>query len=315
VGANNEIKSALHRLLCGATIKQMANDTRSKNQDRNYAEIFWPRYWKDLIGWALKTFWLRIGILLAVPIVLAIQQYHLARTDWHTIRVTLLIYGAVLALYMIVHLYLTAKKLDGKICDDLIWVLKEKEELRVEVERLSWPENRPILVFDSWGEVPHDDPRARFLEVSEYRNQREYFERGIFIVNRGGDAHEIEVIPIQLTKGVRTSSSYIARIDADSKGFAFISMDAKNNVKFGEDLGIWDLPKVMRTIEDKLNAVNIAQGRLAVEVGARYRDANGAWYLSWCTMEYGKEQNRIIFNHTEHRKFGSEKPEIPEVSD
>lgn len=272
-----------------------------------YAKLFWSRYWKDVFSWTLKTLWLRVGILLSVPLVLGIERH--SQADWHTIRVTLEIYAAVVAAYMMGQLYATGKKLHATAHDKLVSAYLEIEELKAEIDKLSWPENRPILIFDHWGEVPHDDPRVSFHEVTEYRKEREYWQRGIFILNRGGDAHEIEIFPIDLTKGVRTRSSYIARIDAGATGFAFISMDYQKNVSFKGDDDVWDLPKIMGAIEDKLNAATVAQQRLVIEVGARYRDANEAWYLSWCMMEYRRDQNNIIFHHANHRKFGSQKPE------
>jgi hypothetical protein len=276
----------------------------------SYEGFFWRQYGKDVVGWTVKTFWLRVGILLAVPVVLAFEQYRQAHTDWHTIRVTLGIYASVLALYMLGQLYVTGKQLHANLYAKLFKALVEKEEVQKEVDRLSWPDNRPILVFDSWGEVPHDDPRARFHEVTEYRKEREYFERGIFIKNRGGDAHEISVFPIELTTGVKTHGTYIARIDRESTGFAFISMDYAHNVKFSDDVETWELPKIMRQIEDRLNATRVEQLPLVIEVGARYRDANGAWYMSWCNVQYRRE-NTILFHHANQKSFGTEKPELP----
>jgi hypothetical protein len=246
--------------------------------------------------------------------VLGIERYSQAHTDWHTIRVTLEVYAFVVASYMMGQLYATGKKLHAAAYDKLFSAYLKVEEQKAEIDKLSWLENRPTLIFDHWGEVPHDDPRARFHEVNEFYHDRLYYERGIFILNRGGDSHEIEIFPIDLTTGVRTDGSYIARIDAGSKGFAFIRMDFQNNVRFSDDVELWELPKVMRTIEDKLNTARIEQLPLAAEVGARYRDANGAWYLSWCAIEYRRAQNTIIFGHTNHKKFGSHKPELPKVS-
>jgi len=280
----------------------------------SYAALFWKSYWKDVRDWTLKTFWLRVGVLISVPVALALERYHQAHTDWHTIRVTLAIYAVVLAVYMLGQIYVTGNKLHAKLYGKFFESLVEKEKLQEEVDQLSWPDDRPILVFDSWGEVPHDDPRARFHEVTEYRKEREYFERGIFIKNRGGDAHEISVFPIELTAGVKTHGTYIARIDRESTGFAFISMDNAHNVKFSDDVETWELPKIMRQIEDKLNTARVEQLPLVIEVGARYRDANGAWYMSWCNVQYRREQNTILFHHANQKKFGSEKPELPGLS-
>ena len=48
----------------------------------SYEGFFWRQYGKDVVGWTVKTFWLRVGILLAVPVVLAFEQYRQAHTDW-----------------------------------------------------------------------------------------------------------------------------------------------------------------------------------------------------------------------------------------
>jgi hypothetical protein len=191
-------------------------------------------------------------------------------------------------------------------------LFKEIDRLQLEVDKLTWPEDRPQIFFESWGEIPHDLPHARFFEVSEYRKEREYFERGIYLLNRGGDAHEVDVVPIDLTAGVKTNSSFVARVDRDSTGFAIIRIDVQNSVRFMDVPEVWDLPKVMSIIEDRLNASRVEQSALTAEVGARYRDSNGAWYLSWCTMRYRKDLNRILFGPTQQRGYGSKKPEIPD---
>ena len=277
----------------------------------DYRKRFWKRYRKTVFDWTVKTFWLRVFVLFSVPAILAFQQYKLGHTDWHTIWVTMAIYAAILAIYMGGQLYFTAKNLDAGLYKLFFAACQKEVELQAEIDRLSWPEDRPILVFDSWGEVPHNDPRARFHEVTEYRKEREYWERGVFIQNRGkGDAYEVEVFPIELTDNVKTQQAYVARIDKESKGFAFISMDQHNNVRFSDDYEVWELPKIMGQIEDKLNAIRVEQRSLVVEIGARYRDANGAWYLSYCLMEYRRGQNKIIFHDMKHGKFGSQKPEL-----
>ena len=281
----------------------------------DYRNRFWKRYRKAVFDWTLKTFWLRVFILFAVPAVLAVQQYRQGHTDWHTIWVTMAIYAVIVVIYMATQVYFTAKKLDAGLYSQLFSAYLKENELTEEIERLTWPENRPVLIFDSWGEVPHENPRAQFHEVSQYRKEREYWQRGIFVLNHGGgDAHEVEVFPIELTEGVKTRQSYTARIDKDSTGFAFISIDHQNSVRFSDDMETWELPKIMRQIEEKLNAARVEQRPLVVEVGARYRDANGAWYMAWCLIEYNRYQDKILFHHTNHAKFGSKKPDLPQAS-
>jgi hypothetical protein len=90
--------------------------------------------------------------------------------------------GAVLAASVVYHVYLTAKKLAIKEHGNFFAAVAEIEKLETEVDKLTWPENRPVLIFDHWGEVPHDDPRASFHEVDKFYHDRRYWERGIFIL-------------------------------------------------------------------------------------------------------------------------------------
>jgi hypothetical protein len=172
---------------------------------------------------------------------------------------------------------------------------------RIELEKadLIWSADRPILLFDSWGEVPHDHPEARFHEVSEYRKEREYFERGFFLTNQGGTAHEIYLMPVPLTENVYVLGRTTARIDKGSKGFVFAYMDTEHNAKFGEDFERWDLPKVMAVLEKKINTARVEEHPLAAEIGVVYRDIRGVWFASTAKMIYRNDLNRIVFSSTE----------------
>jgi hypothetical protein len=171
--------------------------------------------------------------------------------------------------------------------------------LEREKARLLWSDDRPLLLFDSWGEVPHDHPEARFHEIDTYRKEREYFERGFFLTNHGGTAHEVKLMPIQFDENIYALSGLAPRIDKDTKGFVFAWMDTEHNAKFGEDSERWDLAKVMGAIEMKLNSTRIEEHPLTVEVAACYRDPRGVWFVSTANMAYRKDLNRIIFSTTE----------------
>ena len=164
---------------------------------------------------------------------------------------------------------------------------------------LMWSDDRPVLLFDSWGEVPPDHPEARFHEVSEYQKEREYWERGFFLTNQGGTAHEIYLMPVPLTENVYLLGQTAARIDRGTKGFVFAYMDVEHNAKFGEDFERWDLPKVMAVLEKKINAARVEEHPLTAEIGVVYRDVRGVWFASTAKMTYRKDINRIIFGPTE----------------
>ena len=74
------------------------------------------------------------------------------------------IYAVIVVIYMATQVYFTAKTLDAGLYSQLFSVYLKQNELTEEIERLTWPENRPVLIFDSWGEVPHEDPRAQFTK-------------------------------------------------------------------------------------------------------------------------------------------------------
>jgi hypothetical protein len=77
----------------GATIKQMANDPKRPS----CARTFWSRYSKDLFNWAVKTFWLRFFILLAVPVVLIYEKKHV---DWATTFISIWLFAVVITGYV-----------------------------------------------------------------------------------------------------------------------------------------------------------------------------------------------------------------------
>jgi hypothetical protein len=60
----------------------------------DYRKRFWKRYRKTVFDWTVKTFWLRVFVLFAVPATLTFQ-YKPGHTDWYTIWVTMAIYAAI----------------------------------------------------------------------------------------------------------------------------------------------------------------------------------------------------------------------------
>lgn len=181
---------------------------------------------------------------------------------------------------------------------------RNTRKLEKEKVALLWADNRPILLFDSWGEIPHDHPEARFHEAAPpYRPEREYFERGFFLSNQGGTAHEITLLPIHLTDNVRVLGSRVTpRIDRNSKGFVFAWMDTEQNAKFDGDSERWDLAKVMATLETKINSTRVEEWPLAAEVGVCYRDMRGIWFVSFSRMTYRKDLGRIVFGPSEQMR-------------
>lgn len=178
---------------------------------------------------------------------------------------------------------------------------RHSQKLERDKAALRWSDDRPILLFDSWGEVPHEHPEARFHEHQDSSGQlhREYWERGFFLTNQGGTAHEVCLMPVQLAENVYVISPTPApRIDRGTKGFVFAYMDTEHNAKFGEDFERWDLLKVMAALEKKINSARVGEYPLTVQIGVVYRDFRGIWFGSTAEMTYRKDLNRIVFGST-----------------
>jgi hypothetical protein len=176
---------------------------------------------------------------------------------------------------------------------------RHARKLETEKANLEWSSDRPILLFDSWGEVPHDFPGARFIEVSEYRKEREYFQRGFFLTNQGGTAHEIYLAPVQLWENVfAISAGATPRIDPESQGFVMAQMHLERNARFGEDNERWDLLKAMAALERKINASRVEEEPLKAEATVFYRDVRGIWFASYASFTYKSDTKSLVFEHT-----------------
>jgi hypothetical protein len=178
---------------------------------------------------------------------------------------------------------------------------RHSRKLEDEKSLLKWSSDRPVVLFDSWGEVPHDHPEARFHEHKDLSGQlhREYWERGFYLTNQGGTAHEVSVLPIQLSDNIRASGGTAPRIDRESTGFLFAWLDTEKNAKFGEDFERWDLLKVMAAIEKKVNSTRVEEYPLSVEVGVCYRDVRKVWFVSFARLKHRADLNRLVFGSTE----------------
>lgn len=177
--------------------------------------------------------------------------------------------------------------------------------LNSRIKELSWPENRPQLLFDSWGEIPHDHPEVRsFTRTGSSGAYLEYFQRGFYLSNHGGTAHEITCFPIKLADSVYAVGNVVPRIDKDGQGFMIVYMDIEHNAKFMEETERWDLLTVMAALEKKINAARVGETSIRAEIGVCYRDGRGVWYASFCWLTYRKDLNRLIFGPTDQSKTG-----------
>lgn len=182
---------------------------------------------------------------------------------------------------------------------------RHAKRMSLKVMELSWPDNRPQILFDSWGEIPHDHPERRsIVRTTPTGPEHEYFQRGLFLSNHGGTAHEITCFPIKLADSVYALGNVVPRVDKDSQGFMIVYMDLEHNATFMDDVERWDLLKVMAAMEKKINATRVEETSIRAEVAVGYRDARGVWYASFCWLTYRKDLNRLIFGPTDQTKTG-----------
>ena len=181
---------------------------------------------------------------------------------------------------------------------------RQDQQSQTEIKKLIWPEARPKIIFDSWVEVPHDHPDARFHEATTHKPEREYFERGIFVVNDGETAHEVYIPPIELYPGLHTQLGFAGRIDAHSKGFIFISLNIEETSHVLGVLERWNLLDVMSRLEGIVNA-NSTNRIYSVKVNAVYRDLDNVHYMSTTEMSYGRDAKKIVFYTTQQRPLGT----------
>jgi hypothetical protein len=170
---------------------------------------------------------------------------------------------------------------------------RQIKRLEAEIDDLSWPANRPNVLFESWGEPPHDDPRARF-HLTNNGTEREYFERGFFVLNDGDTAHEVTLGDIEVLDGLTAHGDVLPRIDAKGKAFAFIWLDIEQTSSIMGRIERWDLLSVMSYAEKIVNA-NSTSRILIVPVKAYYRDSRNVWYGSTAKMSYSRDTNAIQF--------------------
>ncbi len=183
---------------------------------------------------------------------------------------------------------------------------RHTKRLNFKIMGLSWPENRPQILFDSWGEIPPDHPEVRSFERQDSSGKYlEYFQRGFHLSNQGGTAHEITCFPIELAESVYAFGNVVPRIDKESQGFMLVYMDIEHNAKFMEETERWDLLNVMGALEKKIKCEpsrrNLDSGRSGSLLQGRSRSLVCEFLLDNLSegsepaylWRYRSDQNRV----------------------
>jgi|CZKX01.1.fsa_nt_gi hypothetical protein len=155
----------------------------------------------------------------------------------------------------------------------------------------------PEICFDRWGEIPRDDP----LAMSPVR------QRGFYLVNDGGAAHEITVESFEIGPSTRARSKMLARIEANGKGFALVWLEDYPPSSCRDK---WDLLGAMHKASLGTHGHPMDMQDYSVTVSVVYRDAAEIWYRSSAEMKFIRSRLSIEFGSTTHRTFVSSSQEI-----
>jgi hypothetical protein len=131
-------------------------------------------------------------------------------------------------------------------------------------------------------------------------------QRGFYLANDGGAAHEITVESFEIGRSVRANSKMLARIEANGRGFALVWLEDYPPSACRDK---WDLLGAMHNASlgtpDPMDMQDYG-----VTVSVVYRDSAEIWYRSSAEMNFIRSRLSIEFGPTTHRTFVSSSQEI-----
>jgi len=159
--------------------------------------------------------------------------------------------------------------------------------------------NRPEICFEKWGEIPTDDP----LAMSPVR------QRGFYLANDGGAAHEITVESFEIGASARAKSKMVARIEANGKGFALVWLESYPSSCRDK----WDLLGAMHNASLGTHGHPMDMQDYSVTVSVVYRDAAEVWFRSSAEMMFIRSRLSIEFGPTTYRTLALSSQETADV--
>jgi hypothetical protein len=145
-------------------------------------------------------------------------------------------------------------------------------------DALEWPENRPMISFDSWGQVEGETGSA-------------IFQHGFYVTNHGGPALEVTLERFEIDDQVWATSRTVSQIGAGSQGFCMVWIEeAPVLAKFMLN------HYLEKAVVTRLNSNRLHYGEVyEVPVSVIYRDFNMVWYRSKTALRYFHKRDRIEF--------------------
>lgn len=170
-----------------------------------------------------------------------------------------------------------------------------------DIERLTWPEDRPQISFVSWGQM-----RPQFMTPGN-EDSALLAQHGFYLHNDGGAALEITVEIFDIAHNLTAVGSTITRIKGKDTGFVPIW------IKEEMPLRRWALDDALeKAWGDKAQPGDLFDGKpLEIPVSVVYRDYNQLWYRSRAKLSFyfeAYQKHRIEFSAVEQDKLGIMRP-------
>jgi len=172
-----------------------------------------------------------------------------------------------------------------------------------EIEKLTWPSNRPQIIFSTWDQIPQSHPSAILVDPTVAGH---YLQKGFYLSNDGEAAHEITVERFEVEDHLWAASAQVPRIEAHGQGFALIWLGVDSLPI--PDHRKWDLLGAMARAEQTKYGVSMYRPDYSVPVSVVYRDGNNVWYRSRSAVTYIRTQQRLDFGATTHERCGTTRP-------
>ncbi len=147
--------------------------------------------------------------------------------------------------------------------------------LQAQIAKQTWPVDRPKLSFERWGALE----RGGVCQI----------QHGFYLANHGSTALEVSVDNLTIDE-TNWASQTLSAIEANQKGFVLFW---KTGCLPGHE-NKWQLDDALRAVAARTGE-GIYSPDTEIEVGVKYRDFDGNWYRTTCTMKRITSTGAITF--------------------
>lgn len=178
------------------------------------------------------------------------------------------------------------------------WVREHRKGVALtnDLDKLTWPDDRPKLSFHHWGKV-----EPQFLSPDARDNPFQLAQHGFYLSNDGGVALDIKVsnFPIDSDPPLLAVGGTTPRIESEGNGFAAVWIqDEVPLSKYALDVAMGK--GFAKGRSDLTSVLTAHDNTYEVPISVTYRDFNNNWYITHCTF-------RLICDvwHANRLEFGA----------